>query len=171
VVCEVVARLCAQEGQVQPAAGERVGQIRRVVAGDRDLNVLQFVVYAGSKDAVEGITKSVALETAKSGIRVNAVAPGPAYTDMLTRFTGTPANKASLQAEVPMGRLARTEELPTRSSSSHPARHPTSPATSSTSTAVTPSADPAPAASAARFQPGVRAGGIRFARAPGGARR
>jgi NAD(P)-dependent dehydrogenase (short-subunit alcohol dehydrogenase family) len=111
VVCEVVARLCAQEGQVQPAAGERVGQIRRVVAGDRDLNVLQFVVYAGSKDAVEGITKSVALETAKSGIRVNAVAPGPAYTEMLTRFTGTPANKASLQAEVPMGRLARTEEL------------------------------------------------------------
>ena len=68
-------------------------------------------VYAGSKHAVEGITKSVALETAKSGIRVNAVAPGPTDTGMLTRFTDTPQNKAGLVAEVPMGRLARTEEL------------------------------------------------------------
>src|SRR6201994_3202886 len=46
-------------------------------------------VYVGSKHAVEGITKSVALEVAKSGIRVNAVAPGPTDTGMLTRFTGT----------------------------------------------------------------------------------
>jgi NAD(P)-dependent dehydrogenase (short-subunit alcohol dehydrogenase family) len=68
-------------------------------------------VYVGSKHAIEGITKSVALETAKSGIRVNAVAPGPTDTGMLTRFTGTPENKASLVAEVPMGRLGRSEEL------------------------------------------------------------
>ncbi len=68
-------------------------------------------VYVGSKHAVEGITKSVALEVAKSGIRVNAVAPGATDTDMLTRFTGTPQNKASLEGEVPMGRLGRTEEL------------------------------------------------------------
>jgi NAD(P)-dependent dehydrogenase (short-subunit alcohol dehydrogenase family) len=68
-------------------------------------------VYVGSKHAVEGITKSVALETAKSGIRVNAVAPGPTDTAMLTRFTGTPANKADLVAEVPMARLGLSEEL------------------------------------------------------------
>jgi NAD(P)-dependent dehydrogenase (short-subunit alcohol dehydrogenase family) len=61
-------------------------------------------IYVGSKHAVEGITKSVALEVAKSGIRVNAVAPGPTDTGMLTRFTGTPENKAALVAEVPMGR-------------------------------------------------------------------
>lgn len=68
-------------------------------------------VYAGSKHAIEGITKSVALETAKAGIRVNAVAPGPIDTGMLTRFTGTPQNKEALAAEVPMGRLGRTEEI------------------------------------------------------------
>ena len=68
-------------------------------------------VYVASKHAVEGITKSAALETAKSGIRVNAVAPGPTDTGMLTRFTGTPQNKASLVAEVPMGRLGSSEEL------------------------------------------------------------
>ena len=68
-------------------------------------------VYVGSKHAVEGLTKSVALEVAKSGIRVNAVAPGPTDTGMLTRFTGTPENKAALVTTVPMGRLGLTEEL------------------------------------------------------------
>src|SRR6202042_3454204 len=68
-------------------------------------------VYVGSKHAVEGISKSVALELAKSGIRVNVVAPGPTDTGMLTRFTGTPENKAALVATVPMGRLGLSEEL------------------------------------------------------------
>jgi NAD(P)-dependent dehydrogenase (short-subunit alcohol dehydrogenase family) len=68
-------------------------------------------IYVGAKHAVEGITKSVALETAKSGIRVNAVAPGPTDTGMLTRFTGTPENKAALATTVPMGRLGLSEEV------------------------------------------------------------
>jgi NAD(P)-dependent dehydrogenase (short-subunit alcohol dehydrogenase family) len=68
-------------------------------------------VYVGSKHAVEGITKSVALEVAPSGIRVNGVAPGPTDTGMLTRFTGTPENKAALVTEVPLARLGLSEEL------------------------------------------------------------
>ena len=68
-------------------------------------------VYVGSKHAVEGITKSVALEIAHSGIRVNCVAPGPTDTGMLTRFTATPENKAALVANVPMERMGRSEEL------------------------------------------------------------
>jgi NAD(P)-dependent dehydrogenase (short-subunit alcohol dehydrogenase family) len=67
-------------------------------------------VYVGSKHAIEGITKSVALETVGSGIRVNAVAPGPVDTGMLTRFTGTPENKAALVSTVPMARLGLPEE-------------------------------------------------------------
>jgi NAD(P)-dependent dehydrogenase (short-subunit alcohol dehydrogenase family) len=68
-------------------------------------------VYVGAKHAVEGITKSVALETANSGIRVNAVAPGPTDTGMLTRFTGTAENKAALASQVPLGRLGHSEEV------------------------------------------------------------
>src|SRR3979409_380998 len=68
-------------------------------------------VYVGSKHAVEGITKSVALEIVTSGIRVNAVSAGPVDTGMLTRFTGTAENKAALVAGVPMGRLGLSEEL------------------------------------------------------------
>ncbi|MFE4645664.1 SDR family NAD(P)-dependent oxidoreductase, partial [Streptomyces sp. NPDC056730] len=66
-------------------------------------------VYVGSKHAVEGITKSVALEVAASGIRVNAVAPGPTDTGMLNRFTGTPENKADMVTRVPLGRLGLSE--------------------------------------------------------------
>jgi NAD(P)-dependent dehydrogenase (short-subunit alcohol dehydrogenase family) len=68
-------------------------------------------IYVGAKHAVEGITKSVALEIAKSGIRVNAVAPGPTDTGMLTRFTGTAQNKAALATQVPLGRLGLSEEV------------------------------------------------------------
>jgi NAD(P)-dependent dehydrogenase (short-subunit alcohol dehydrogenase family) len=68
-------------------------------------------VYAASKHAVEGLTKSAALEGAGSGVRVNAVAPGPTDTGMLTRFTGTPEKKAALVTTVPMARLGLSEEL------------------------------------------------------------
>ena len=53
-------------------------------------------VYVASKHAVEGMTKSAALEAASSGVRVNAVAPGPTETGMLNRFTGTAERKAAL---------------------------------------------------------------------------
>jgi NAD(P)-dependent dehydrogenase (short-subunit alcohol dehydrogenase family) len=68
-------------------------------------------IYVGAKHAVEGITKSVARELAAAGIRVNAVAPGPTDTGMLTRFTATPENKAALMTTVPLGRLGLSEEV------------------------------------------------------------
>ncbi|MBV8797033.1 MAG: glucose 1-dehydrogenase [Hyphomicrobiales bacterium] len=68
-------------------------------------------VYAASKHAVEGLTKSAALEAAASGVRVNAVAPGPTETDMLNRFTGTAERKAALTAGVPLGRVGEPEEI------------------------------------------------------------
>jgi NAD(P)-dependent dehydrogenase (short-subunit alcohol dehydrogenase family) len=68
-------------------------------------------IYAASKHAVEGMTKSAALEAAASGVRVNAVAPGPTETGMLNRFTGTPERKAALTAGVPLGRVGEPEEI------------------------------------------------------------
>jgi NAD(P)-dependent dehydrogenase (short-subunit alcohol dehydrogenase family) len=68
-------------------------------------------LYTASKHAVEGLTKSAALEGAASGIRVNAVAPGPIETGMLNRFTGTAERKAGLVAGVPLKRAGRPEEI------------------------------------------------------------
>jgi NAD(P)-dependent dehydrogenase (short-subunit alcohol dehydrogenase family) len=68
-------------------------------------------VYAGSKHAVEGMTKSAALEAAGRGVRVNAVAPGPTETGMLNRFTGTAERKAALASGVPLGRVGEPEEI------------------------------------------------------------
>ncbi|WP_042876282.1 SDR family NAD(P)-dependent oxidoreductase [Cupriavidus necator] len=68
-------------------------------------------IYAGSKHAVEGFTKSAALEVAATGVRVNAVAPGPVDTGMLDRFTGTPENKAALTATVPLGRVGKPGDI------------------------------------------------------------
>ena len=68
-------------------------------------------VYVASKHAVEGLTKSAALEAAGSGVRVNVVAPGPIETGMLNRFTGTDERKAGLIAGVPLKRVGRPEEI------------------------------------------------------------
>ena len=68
-------------------------------------------VYVASKHAVEGLTKSAALEASASGVRVNAVAPGPIDTGMLTRFTGSDEKKAGLISGVPLKRVGRPEEI------------------------------------------------------------
>jgi NAD(P)-dependent dehydrogenase (short-subunit alcohol dehydrogenase family) len=57
------------------------------------------------------LTKSVALEVGGSGIRVNAVAPGPIQTAMLDRFTGGEKGKAYLAALNAMKRIGQPDEI------------------------------------------------------------
>jgi NAD(P)-dependent dehydrogenase (short-subunit alcohol dehydrogenase family) len=68
-------------------------------------------IYAASKHAVEGLTKSVAMEVASSGVRVNAVAPGPIQTAMLDRFTGGAQGKAYLATLNPQKRIGEPDEV------------------------------------------------------------
>ena len=69
-------------------------------------------VYVASKHAIEGLTKTAALEVAGSGIRVNAVAPGPVVTGMLDRFVGgSEEAKAGFLSSMPAKRAATVEEI------------------------------------------------------------
>jgi len=68
-------------------------------------------IYAGSKHAVEGFTKSAAIEAAAFGVRVNAVAPGPTETAMLDRLAGSPDRKAAFFVAVPLKRGATPGEI------------------------------------------------------------
>ncbi|HST30482.1 MAG TPA: SDR family oxidoreductase [Chthoniobacterales bacterium] len=69
----------------------------------------QLSVYIASKHAVEGLTKSVALEFAKQNIRINAIAPGPIATEMWDRFSGEAKNQ--IIATVPVARVGAAEEI------------------------------------------------------------
>jgi NAD(P)-dependent dehydrogenase (short-subunit alcohol dehydrogenase family) len=69
-------------------------------------------LYSASKHAVNGFTRSAALEVAAKGIRVNAVAPGPVATEGLQRFTGGEEQRyAAMVATVPAGRLGHVDEI------------------------------------------------------------
>jgi NAD(P)-dependent dehydrogenase (short-subunit alcohol dehydrogenase family) len=63
------------------------GSIVNISSTMGERGAANFSLYAGSKHAVEGITKSAALEAAAYGVQVNAVAPGPTDTAMLERLT------------------------------------------------------------------------------------
>jgi NAD(P)-dependent dehydrogenase (short-subunit alcohol dehydrogenase family) len=90
---------------------QKSGSIINISSTYGHIGAAHASVYSASKHAVEGFTKSAALEAASSGVRVNAVAPGPTDTNMLDRFTGTPENKAALISGVPLGRLGKPEEI------------------------------------------------------------
>ncbi len=73
--------------------------------------IAHVALYTASKHGVVGLTKAVALELAKSGIRVNAVAPGPVDTGLLHRMVAGQIDLETIAASVPMGRISKPEEI------------------------------------------------------------
>lgn len=68
--------------------------------------------YSAAKTGVQGLVRSLAVEWAPRGIRVNAVSPGSIATPMHTSFKETGfANEAAWLSRIPMGRLGRPDEI------------------------------------------------------------
>jgi NAD(P)-dependent dehydrogenase (short-subunit alcohol dehydrogenase family) len=97
------------ELRVMQAQGS--GSIVNISSTMGERGAANLSLYAGSKHAVEGITKCAALEAAAYGVRVNAVAPGPTETAMLDRLTGSAEKKAAFFAAVPLKRGASLAEI------------------------------------------------------------
>jgi NAD(P)-dependent dehydrogenase (short-subunit alcohol dehydrogenase family) len=107
----VLGTLLSMKHELRVMLPQRHGSIVNLSSTAGKKGVPGASVYAASKHAVEGLTKSAALEAAASGVRVNAVAPGPIETEMLGRFTGSAERKAALIASVPLKRVGTPDEV------------------------------------------------------------
>jgi NAD(P)-dependent dehydrogenase (short-subunit alcohol dehydrogenase family) len=107
----VLGTLLSMKHELRVMQAQRSGSIVNISSTYGHQGAAGASVYAASKHAVEGVTKSAALEAASTGVRVNAVAPGPTETDMLGRFTGTAERKAALAKSVPLGRVGDPAEI------------------------------------------------------------
>jgi len=107
----VLGTLLSMKHELRVMLPQRSGSIVNVSSAYGSVGAAGASVYVASKHAVEGLTKSAALEVAGTGVRVNVVAPGTTDTGMLTRFTSTDENKSALVSTVPVKRLAKPDEI------------------------------------------------------------
>ena len=107
----VLGTLLSMKHELRVMLPQSSGSIVNISSAYGSVGAAGASVYVASKHAVEGMTKSAALEVAGTGVRVNVVAPGTTDTGMLTRFTNTDENKAALVSTVPVKRLATPEQI------------------------------------------------------------
>jgi len=69
------------------------------------------IAYTASKGGVLALTREVAIEFARKGIRVNALCPGPVDTPLLQELFRDPERRKRRLVHIPMGRLARADEV------------------------------------------------------------
>jgi glucose 1-dehydrogenase len=70
-----------------------------------------FLAYSVSKGGLGNLTRTLALEFADRGIRVNGVGPGATVTDLNRAWTEDPEKRAAVESHIPMGRAATPEEI------------------------------------------------------------
>ena len=107
----VLGTLLSLKHEMRVMLAQRHGSIINLSSTLGSRGVAGASLYVASKHAVEGLTKAAALEGAAAGVRVNAVAPGPVETEMLTRFAGGVDKRAALAAGVPVRRLGTPEDI------------------------------------------------------------
>lgn len=100
------------EIRAMTAAGVSQGSIVNTASVAGTVGMPGVGIYIASKHAVLGLTKSAALEVARSGIRVNAVSPAAIETEMFDRFTGKQPEATTYMAGLhPIGRIGRPDEV------------------------------------------------------------
>jgi NAD(P)-dependent dehydrogenase (short-subunit alcohol dehydrogenase family) len=90
---------------------KKFGRIINVASTMAHVSLPHRAAYSGSKFAVLGITKALALELAPHHITANAISPGPFATEIARVVTQDPAQLADFTARIPLGRWGRLEEI------------------------------------------------------------
>ena len=102
-------QMARQCGQSMQAAGK--GSIVLVSSQIGSVGHPRAAAYAASKAGINGLVRSMALELAPAGVRVNAVAPGPVATPMTAEALADPERAGALTAQIPLGRLGEPREI------------------------------------------------------------
>ncbi len=105
--------LCAREAAKHMLASGRGGRIVNTasIMGLSGGGLYPNISYQATKGAVVNMTRSFAVEWAKQGIRVNAIAPTWVRTPLIRAITDNPELVARIEAMTPMGRLAEPQEI------------------------------------------------------------
>ncbi|MGA2133716.1 MAG: SDR family oxidoreductase [Bryobacteraceae bacterium] len=92
-------------------AANRRGRIINIASLTSFVGFLEVTAYAASKAAVLGLTRNLAVEWARDGISVNAIAPGVFRTDLNAALLDGTERGCELKMRTPMGRFGQLEEL------------------------------------------------------------
>ncbi|MCL6434024.1 MAG: SDR family oxidoreductase [Leptolyngbyaceae cyanobacterium HOT.MB2.61] len=103
--------LCARETIKHLLTQNRFGVIINVSSVHEIIPRPLYVSYSVSKGGMENLTKTLALEYAHRGIRVNAIAPGATVTPINEEWTDDPEKRAIVESHIPMGRAGTTDEM------------------------------------------------------------
>ncbi|BAZ37791.1 glucose 1-dehydrogenase [Calothrix sp. NIES-4101] len=105
------AYLCARETIKQLLSQNRPGIIINISSVHEIIPRPMYISYSISKGGMENMTKTLALEYANQGIRVNAIAPGATITPINEAWVNNPQQKAVVESHIPMGRAGTAEEM------------------------------------------------------------
>jgi len=103
--------LCARETIKHLLTQNRSGVIINISSVHEIIPRPMYVSYSISKGGMENMTKTLALEYAHRGIRVNSVAPGATITPINEAWTDDPEKKAVVESHIPMRRAGTSEEM------------------------------------------------------------
>src|SRR5919199_5600157 len=103
--------LCAQQAIRQLLAAEKPGAIVNITSVHQIIPKPQFLGYSVSKGGMRNLTRTLALEYAGRGIRVNAIGPGATVTPINRAWIDDPEKRALVTSHIPMGRAGDAEEM------------------------------------------------------------